>query len=367
MQRVTKSLQQQTRINLDPDRLRWTPMLSSPLSLYSGSPFKSHGQDPIEDPDTPENPNETPPPDKTKARQNLTSALKSSEKKDDKKNTANGNSPNKKGLSKKGKNRVRARTRGASSTATTTTTDDTSDDEEADEDVSHVTPRKKRGKNNQDSINSDDEDQNNVNGATGKKGGNKRASGRGKSATGKDSTSKKDDNAKTNQNSKGKKNTVISETNKRSGKQRGNKMLNQSGEYLGMDGGTKININKNRKQKHSKKKHNLINYHFQENVKRRKLFLNNDDDSDDDDYDLKTHENNGYEFEASNTGIKTQSRFSPNGDSPSKTLFNRGCIGDLLYHKKPGSTNKKNISPKVCKYDYNNKGITYKDFNIAIA
>ena len=138
-------------------------------------------------------------------------------------------------------------------------------------------------------------------------------------------------------------------------------MLNQSGEYLGMDGGTKININKNRKQKHSKKKHNLINYHFQENAKRRKLFLNNDDDSDDDDYDLKTHENNGYEFEASNTGIKTQSRFSPNGDSPSKTLFNRGCIGDLLYHKKPGSTNKKNISPKVCKYDYNNKGITYKD------
>ena len=363
MQRVTKSLQQQTRINLDPDRLRWTPMLSSPLSLFSGSPFKNHGQDPVEDPDTPENPNETPSPDKTKARQNLSSALKSSEKKDDKKNTANSNSPNKKGLSKKGKNRIRARTRGASSTATTTTTDDTSDDEEADEDVSHVTPRKKRGKNNQDSINSDDEDQNNVNGATGKKGGNKRASGRGKSATGKDSTSKKDDNTKTNQNSKGKKNTVISETNKRPGKQRGNKMLNQSGEYLGMDGGTKININKNRKQKHLKKKHNLINYHFQENAKRRKLFLNNDDDSDDDDYDLKANENNGYEFEASNTGIKTQSRFSPNGDSPSKTLFNRGCIGDLLYHKKPGSTNKKNISPKVCKYDYNSKCITYKNFN----
>merc|ERR1711997_583594 len=105
-------------------------------------------------------------------------------------------------------------------------------------------------------------------------------------------------------------------------------------------------------QKHSKKKHNLINYHFQENAKRRKLFLYNDDDSDEDGYDLKANENNGYEFEASHTGIKTQSRFSPNGDSPSKTLFNRGCIGDLLYHKKPGSTNKKNISPKIKKRKY---------------
>merc|ERR1712223_1987124 len=47
MQRVAKSLQQKTRINLDPDRLRWTPMLSSPLSLFSGSPFKSHSLDSV--------------------------------------------------------------------------------------------------------------------------------------------------------------------------------------------------------------------------------------------------------------------------------------------------------------------------------
>ena len=348
MQRVAKSLQQKTRINLDPDRLRWTPMLSSPLSLFAGSPFKSNTLDPVEDPETPEKPTETPSPDKSKARQNLASALKSSEKKDGKKSTINNISPSKKGAPKKGKNRVRARTRGASSTATTTTTDDTSDEEEAEEDVSHVTPRKKRGKNNQDSINSDDEDQNNVQGTAGKKGGNKRASSRGKNTTGKDSTSKKDDNSKSSQNSKGKKNTAMAETSKRTGKQRGNKMFNQSGECLGMDGGTNININKNRKQKYFKKKQFMINYHLQEDAKRRKLFLNNDNDSDDDDYEFKSNENNGYEFESSNTGIRTQSRFSPNGDSSSKTLFNRGCIGDLLYHKKPSSNNKKNTSPKVC-------------------
>merc|ERR1712061_881306 len=95
----------------------------------------------------PEQTAEKPTPDKSKARQNLNSALKSPGRKGIKKNAINNNSPNKKDTPKKGKNRVRAaRTRGASSTATTTT-DNTSDEEEAEEDVSHVTPRKKRGKN----------------------------------------------------------------------------------------------------------------------------------------------------------------------------------------------------------------------------
>merc|ERR1711981_1093170 len=75
MQKVTKSLQQKTRINLDPDRLRWTPMLSSPLSVFASSPFKIHS---VESPDTPEIPPtpEKPTPDKSNARQNLSSALK---------------------------------------------------------------------------------------------------------------------------------------------------------------------------------------------------------------------------------------------------------------------------------------------------
>ena len=346
MQKVAKSLQQKTRINLDPDRLRWTPMISSPLSLFSGSPFKIHS---VETPDTPETPEtaEKPTPETSKARQNLNSALKSPGRKGAKKNAITNNSPNKNDGSKKGKNRVRAaRTRGASSTATTTT-DDTSDEEEAEEDVSHVTPRKKRGKNNQDSINSDDEDQNNAQGTAGKKSGNKRASSRGKNSTANENNSKKDESTKNSQNSKGKKNSVVAmnDTNKRSGKQRANKISNQSGECLGMDGGTKNNINKNRKQKNLKKKH-MINYHFQENSKRRKLFLNNDGDSDDDEYNYK-HNDNGYEFESSATGIRTQSRYSPTGDSSTKEIFNRRCIGDLLYHKKPTSGMKKSTSPKV--------------------
>merc|ERR1712051_1072919 len=167
MQRVAKSLQQKTRINLDPDRLRWTPMLTSPLSLYSGSPFKTNSIESPEDPE-PSKTEEKATPEKNRARQNLDVALKSPGKKDGRKTTADNTSPGKKDGLKKGKNRIRAaRARGASSTATTTT-DDTTEEEEADEDVSHVTPRKKRGKNNQDSINSDDEDQNNTQGTAGK-------------------------------------------------------------------------------------------------------------------------------------------------------------------------------------------------------
>merc|ERR1712080_252906 len=113
--------------------------------------------------------------------------------------------------------------------------------EEAEEDGSHVTPRKKRGKNNQVSINSDDEDQNNTQGTAGKTSGNKRASSRGKNSTANENNSKKNENTKNNQNSKGKKNSVVAmnDNNKRSGKQRATKMSNQSGECLGMDGGTK--------------------------------------------------------------------------------------------------------------------------------
>ena len=354
MQRVAKSLHQKTRINLDPDRLRWTPILTSPLhtSIYSGSPFKSHTIEPPETPETPKSGEKTTP-DKGRARQNLNTALKSSGKKDGKKSTMSNRSASKKDGTKKGKNRVRARTRGASSTATTTT-DDTSDDNEAEEDVSHVTPRKKRGKNNQDSINSDDEDQNNTQGTTtGKRAGNKRTSSRSKATTN-ESNAKKDENTKSSQSSKGKKNTMTTnDTNKRGGKQRARKMSNQSGECLGMDGGTNININTNKKQKNFKKKHgqHIINYHFQDNgaSKRRKMFLNNDthdDDSDEDDFDHE-HNENDFEFESSTTGIRTQSRYSPTGDSTAKSLFNRGCIGDLLYHKKPNSNMKKSTSPKV--------------------
>ena len=345
MQKVTKSLLQKTRINLDPDRLRWTPMLSSPLSIFAGSPFKGNGAESADEPETPQ-PAEKQTPDKSKARQNLSSALKSPGKKDGKKGGISNNSANKKDGTKRGKNRIRARTRGTSSTATTTT-DDTTDGDDSDEDVSHVTPRKKKGKNNQDSINSDDEDQNNTQNATGKQAGNKRSSSRGKNAAASESNTKKDENTKHKQTSKGKKNTkmaTVNDTNKRTGKQRSNKMSNQSGECLGMDGGTKNNINKNRKQKNFRKKH-LINYHFQENAKRRKLFLNNDDSDEDDEY--KTNNENGYEFESSTTGIRTQSRYSPTGDSSTKNLFSRACIGDLLYHKKPSSGIKKSTSPKV--------------------
>ena len=144
-----------------------------------------------------------------------------------------------------------------------------------------------------------------------------------------------------------------SDTNKRGGKQRATK--NQSGECLGMDGGTNININTNKKQKHFKKKHIgqhiISNYHFQDNAsKRRKMFLNNDthddDDSDEDDFDHE-HNENDFELESSTTGIRTQSRYSPTGASTPKGLFNRGGIGDLLYHKKPNSNMKKSTSPKV--------------------
>ena len=325
MQKVQKSLQQKTRINLDPDRLRWTPILTSPLHSFMQSPFKSHS---VESPETPEAPktDEKTTPDKGKVRQNLnTAALKSPGKKDGKKSTVNRKSPNKSDGTKKGKSRVRAaRTRGASSTATTTT-DDTSDENEAEEEeeASHVTPRKKRGKNNQDSINSDDEDQNNTQGTTtGKRGsatGNKRTSSRSKTNGG---SSKKEDKTKGS-----------NKTNKRGGKQqRGNKMSNQSGECLGMDGGTKnININHKKQKNFNKKKYMSINYHFQDNVKRRKMFLNNctldDDDSDD---DCQRNENN-FELESSTKGI-------------------RGSIGDLLYHKRPTSNMKKSTSPKVTNY-----------------
>merc|ERR1711981_785739 len=180
MQKVEKSLKYRTRTNLDPDRLRWTPMLSSPLHSNSGSPFKTLNP---ESPDTPETPKpgEKTTPDKKKARQNLSSTLKSEERKD-KKNTMSNRVKNKKDSNKKNKLPARARTRGASSTVTTTT-DDTSDEDEQEEDVSHVTPRKKKGKNNQDSINSDDEDQNNTQTGTGKRAGNKRTTSRGKATT----------------------------------------------------------------------------------------------------------------------------------------------------------------------------------------
>ena len=353
MQRVAKSLQQKTRINLDPDRLRWTPMLTSPLSLYSGSPFKTNSIESPEDPE-PSKTEEKATPEKNRARQNLDVALKSPGKKDGRKTAADNTSPGKKDGLKKGKNRIRAaRARGASSTATTTT-DDTTEEEEADEDVSHVTPRKKRGKNNQDSINSDDEDQNNTQGTAGKKGSNKRASSRGKNATANENNGRKNEKTKNSQTSKGKKNTtmaVVNEIKKRGGKQRIPKTSNQSGECLGMDGGTNLNIKEiTKKQKKIKNQH-VINYHFQENVKQRKLFLNKDDS--DDDYDFK-HAENGFEFESSTTGIRTQSRYSPtSGDSSKKSLFSRGCIGDLLYHKKSNPGTKKSTSPKV---SYNASG-----------
>merc|ERR1712223_1669723 len=60
----------------------------------------------------------------------------------------------------------------------------------------------------------------------------------------------------------------------------------------------------------------------------------------------------------------TQSRYSPNGDSSSKALFNRGCIGDLLYHKKPGSNNKKNTSPKIKKRKYSVRSTENEDADI---
>ena len=347
MQRVAKSLQQKTRINLDPDRLRWTPMLTSPLSIFSGSPFKSNSIESPEDPETSKT-EEKVTPEKNRARQNLDVALKSPGKKDGRKTAADNTSLGKKDGLKKGKNRIRAaRARGASSTATTTT-DDTTEEEEADEDVSHVTPRKRRGKNNQDSINSDDEDQNNTQGTAGKKGSNKRASSRGKNATANENNGRKNEKTKNNQTSKGKKNTtmaVVNEIKKRGGKQRIPKMSNQSGECLGMDGGTNLNIKEiTKKQKKIKNQH-VINYHFQEKVKQRKLFLNKDDS--DDDYDFK-HAENGFEFESSTTGIRTQSRYSPtSGDSSKKSLFSRGCIGDLLYHKKSNPGTKKSTSPKV--------------------
>merc|ERR1712223_2378097 len=83
MQKVEKSLKYRTRVNLDPDRLRWTPMLSSPLHYNSGSPFKTLNP---ESPDTPETPKtvEKIASDKKKARQNLSSTLKSEERKDKK-------------------------------------------------------------------------------------------------------------------------------------------------------------------------------------------------------------------------------------------------------------------------------------------
>merc|ERR1711993_192611 len=81
MQRVAKSLQQKTRINLDPDRLRGTPMLTSPLSLYSGSPFKTNSIESPEDPETSKT-EEKVTPEKNRARQNLDVALKSPGKKD---------------------------------------------------------------------------------------------------------------------------------------------------------------------------------------------------------------------------------------------------------------------------------------------
>ena len=138
---------------------------------------------------------------------------------------------------------------------------------------------------------------------------------------------------------------VVNEIKKRGGKQRIPKMSNQSGECLGMDGGTNLNIKEiTKKQKKIKNQH-VINYHFQENVKQRKLFLNKDDS--DDDYDFK-HAENGFEFESSTTGIRTQSRYSPtSGDSSKKSLYSRGCIGDLLYHKKSNPGTKKSTSPKV--------------------
>merc|ERR1711981_105355 len=347
MQKVEKSLKYRTRVNLDPDRLRWTPMLSSPLHYNSGSPFKTLNP---ESPDTPETPKtvEKIASDKKKARQNLSSTLKSEEKKD-KKSTMSNRVKNKKDSNKKNKLPARARARGASSTVTTTT-DDTSDEDEQEEDVSHVTPRKKKGKNNQDSINSDDEDQNNTQGTAGKKGSNKRASSRGKNATANENNGRKNEKTKNNQTSKGKKNTtmaVVNEIKKRGGKQRIPKMSNQSGECLGMDGGTNLNIKEiTKKQKKIKNQH-VINYHFQENVKQRKLFLNKDDS--DDDYDFK-HAENGFEFESSTTGIRTQSRYSPtSGDSSKKSLYSRGCIGDLLYLKKSNPGTKKSTSPKIKK------------------
>ena len=42
MAKVNKSLEMKTRVNLDPDALRWTPVVSGPSSLY-GSPFKRDG------------------------------------------------------------------------------------------------------------------------------------------------------------------------------------------------------------------------------------------------------------------------------------------------------------------------------------
>merc|ERR1719361_2329004 len=207
MQRVAKSLQQKTRINLDPDRLRWTPMLTSPLSLYSGSPFKTNSIESPEDPE-PSKTEENGTPEKNRARQNFDVALKSPGKKDGRKTAADNTSPGKKeGRKTAADNTSPGRARGASSTATTTT-DDTTEEEEADEDVSHVTPRKKRGKNNQDSINSDDEDQNNTQGTAGKKGSNKRASSRGKNATANENNGRKNEKTKNNQTSKGKKNTT---------------------------------------------------------------------------------------------------------------------------------------------------------------
>merc|ERR1712110_1369814 len=62
-----------------------------------------------------------------------------------------------------------------------------------------------------------------------------------------------------------------------------------------------------KKQKKIKNQH-VINYHFQENIKQRKLFLNKDDS--DDDYDFK-HAENGFEFESSTTGIRTKRSTSP--------------------------------------------------------
>merc|ERR1712141_468188 len=111
--------------------------------------------------------------------------------------------------------------------------------------------------------------------------------------------------------------------------------------------GTNLNIKEiTKKQKKIKNQH-VINYHFQENVKQRNFFLNKDDS--DDDYDFK-HAENGFEFESSTTGIRTQSRYSPtSGDSSKKSLYSRGCIGDLLYHKKSNPGTKKSTSPKIKK------------------
>ena len=347
MQKVEKALKYRTRVNLDPDRLRWTPMLSSPLHYNSGSPFKTLNP---ESPDTPETPKtvEKIAPDKKKARQNLNSTLKSEEKKD-KKNTMSNRVKNKKDSNKKNKLPARARTRGASSTVTTTT-DDTSDEDEQEEDVSHVTPRKKKGKNNQDSINSDDEDQNNTQAGTGKRGGNKRTSSRNKATTNEGGAGKDNKNKSgSSKNTKGNKNQAKTNSDniKRISK-RASKLSNQSGECLGMDGGTNININTNKKQKNLKMKHGIISYHLQDNIKRRKMFLNKDtdDDTDEDEFD---NENiyNDFELESSTTGVRAQSRYSPSGDSAPKSLFNRGSAGELLYHKKATSSNKKSSSPKV--------------------